>query len=460
MLREFLKQFSWRDIRNAAFGTILVAGGLGLVGVMLWAQQNNNPRLAGAAAIASLVLVVLILIFVVPPLARSASREVSQIDLPVEITTGGLIFLGIVAIVAFAAWNTGNNLLFLVLSFLLSTLVISFVAGGSNLKKLEAKVRFPEAIFAAEPTVFSVGLKNRKFILPTFSVALALRGSMTDDPFGGRKFVIRPPEVLARFLRLPLIKRVVGYFIHVPRRAEAEQQTEQLFPERGRFIIKDFELSTRFPFGFWQRRRRLRVRETEIFIFPQLTNVREVMSNLSRQTGLFPSARRGGGQDLLGLRDYQPDDDVRQVDWKATARAGNLIVREYSAEDERRVTVVFETHFSDEKPTEELAARFERGVSLTATLLEYFIGEQANVRLVIDKESGEFGDDKAHFYESLRRLTTVEPKFFPVNVEYSEGSAEFNNGAVRALPDSFVITVSANKNESEADVRENLRLNY
>jgi uncharacterized protein (DUF58 family) len=409
-VKAMFEKLSWRDIRNAAFGLIVVFGGLGLAGVTLWAHQTGNPRLAGAAAVASLVFVVLILLFVVPPLARSASKEVSQIDLPIEITTGGLIFLGIVAIVAFAAWNTGNNLLFLVLSFLLATLVVSFVMGGTNLKKLEAKVRFPEAIFAAEPTAFSVGLKNRKFLFPTFSVALALRGSMTDDPFGGREFVVKPPEALARFLRLPWLRRTVGYFIHVPRRAEADQQTEQLFPARGRFIIKDFELSTKFPFGFWQRRRRLKVKETDIFIFPQLTNLNEFAPALAKQNGQHASTRRGAGQDLLGLRDYQPADDRRFVDWKATARTGNLTVREYAAENERRVTVAFDSHLPIEKKDAEAEARFERGVSLAATLIDYYIGEGANVRLAVDGQGGNFANDKVHFYESLRRLSLVEPK--------------------------------------------------
>ncbi|MEP6923570.1 MAG: DUF58 domain-containing protein [Pyrinomonadaceae bacterium] len=418
-MQEAFKNFSWRDVRNAVFGLIVVFGGIGLAGVTVWAQYTSNPRLAGVAAAASLVFVVLILLFVVPPLARSASKEVSQIDLPIELTSGGLIFLGIVAIVAFAAWNTGNNLLFLVLSFLLATLVVSFVLGGANLKKLEAKVRFPEAIFAATPVVFAVTLNNRKFVLPAFSVTLALRGAMTDDAFGGRKFsIIQPPVVLARFLRLPWLRRTVGYFIHVPRRSEAEQQTEQLFAKRGRFIIKDFELSTKFPFGFWQRRRRLGVRETEIFVFPQLANVRDILPAVSRQAGRFTSLRRGAGQDLLGLREYQPSDDLRHVDWKATARTGNMTVREYSTDDERRVTIAFDSSFHHEKQSPEMITRFEHGVSLTAALLTRLASEKTDVRLIIDNPNIDFGADKAHLYESLRRLATIEPQFEEKNSEY------------------------------------------
>ncbi|MBC7796514.1 MAG: DUF58 domain-containing protein [Pyrinomonadaceae bacterium] len=338
------QSISFRDIRNAVFGLITVIGGLALAIVTLWAHQTGNPQLAGGAAVASLVFVVLILLFVIPPLARNASKEVSQFDLPLELTTGGLIFLGIVVIVGFAAWNTGNNLLFLVLAFLLAALFVSLVLGSSNLKKLEAKMRFPEAIHVDEPTSFFVALNNRKWLFPSFSVLLTLRGALSEDPFGGRRFkLIKPPKSFAKFLRLPYIKRHVGYFLHVSRRAEAEQQTEQIFTQRGRFIIKDFELTTRFPFGFWLQRKRLNVKETEVFVFPKLSDVREFLPTNTRQIGQFASNRRGSGQDLLTLRDYQTADDVRRVDWKATARTGNVIVRDYTAEDERKITIVFDT---------------------------------------------------------------------------------------------------------------------
>lgn len=417
-------------MRNALFGLTVVVGGLGLAVVTLYAHQVGNPRLAGAAAVASLVFVVLILLFVVPPLARNARREVAQIDLPIELTVGGFVFLGITAIVGFAAWNTGNNLLFLVLSFLLAAIAVSFFINGSNLKKLEAKVRFPEAIFAGEPTVFFVALKNHKFISGSFSITLALRGALSDDPFGGRKFqFVRPPASFARFFRLPLVRRIVGYFIYVGRKKEVEQQTEQLFPARGRFIIKDFELSTKFPFGFWQQRRRLKVRETEIFVFPQINPLPDGVPAFAGQAGLFAANRRGAGQDLLGLREYQTSDDVRRIDWKATARVGNMIVREFAQDDEPRVTVFFDKQMpappkSDKKLQAELNERFESGVSQAAAVIWHFVNQKSNVRLIVDGAAGKFGADKAHLYESLRRLSTLEPEF----VENIDDKAAFEFG--------------------------------
>jgi len=118
--------FGTRDLRNAAVGTVVVFGGLLLAGVTIFAHSVGDARIAGIAAIASLIFVLLILIFVVPPLARNASREASQMNLPFEFTAGGAMMLGLAAIVGFSAWNTGNNLLFLILSFIFAAVVVAF----------------------------------------------------------------------------------------------------------------------------------------------------------------------------------------------------------------------------------------------------------------------------------------------------------------------------------------------
>src|SRR6478672_2472373 len=138
--------FSFRDIRNGIFGTIVVVGGIGLAIMTLWASQTD-PRLAGILAGVSLVFVLLILIFIVPPLARNAGREASQMNLPFEVTGGGAIMIGLLVIVGFSAWNTGNNLLFLVLSVFTAAMIVGFIPGNISLEKLDVKMRFPETIF-------------------------------------------------------------------------------------------------------------------------------------------------------------------------------------------------------------------------------------------------------------------------------------------------------------------------
>ncbi|MBX7170044.1 MAG: DUF58 domain-containing protein [Pyrinomonadaceae bacterium] len=464
-LRALSQLFSFRDIRNSLMGLIVVLGGLVLAGVTLWAHQTNNFRLAGIAATASLGFVLLILIFVVPPLARSASAEASQLDLPFEFTTGGAVYLGLLVIVGFAAWNTGNNLLFIVLAFLTSAFIVGFFIGNFCLKKLEVKMRFPEAIFAEEPTPLIVSLFNKKRLFPTYSITTEVRGKEREKSLMLNEIKkILPAPIAEKIVRPPLLKHTLDYFYYLPHFETIENKTEHIFKYRGRFIIKDFELSTRFPFGFFRHRRRLSAQEAEIIVFPKIEPIESEILHLPFEIGKRVLPKKGAGQDLLTLREYQPQDDLRHVDWKATARSQKVIVRDFAAEDERRVTVIFDTRIqqTSEEKNKTLRARieeeqkgekltkisqkFDKGVSVTASILAYFTDEQAEIRLIIDDEIGEFGFGKTHLHDCLKRLALIEPKICEDNEEKFPDKTLEEVFLVRQNSYTFFITTQNDKN--------------
>src|SRR5580765_5329266 len=312
-IRAITELFSIRDLRNAGLGSIVVFGGLGLSALTFYAHQTGNIRLAGISAAASLVFVLIILIFIVPPLVRNAGREASQMNLPFEFTTGGAIMLVLISIVGFSAWNTGNNLLFLVLSFLIAALVVGFFAGNICLKKLDVTMRFPDTIFADESTPIIVGVNNRKKIFPAFSIVVDVRGKERERSIAADDLNAILPRWIAAWLgRAPLLTRTLNHFVYVPARQKDEATTEHIFPNRGRLLIKDFELSTKFPFGFFRHRRRLPAREAELIVFPRIIDVDPEIENMPLDLGRQMSSKRGMGQDLLSLRDYQPQDDLRR----------------------------------------------------------------------------------------------------------------------------------------------------
>src|SRR6185503_17108222 len=378
------KQSSWLRV---ILGTLLVLAGLAAALVTVLARRQNDAALAGAAAIFSLLIAVLLTIFIVPPLARSARLEVANLDFPLEPTSGGGVFLIIIIVVGFAAWNTGNNLLFLMFSLLCSTMFIGWVAARSSLRDLTVSARFPDHIFAAEAAPVIVTLRNTKHVLPSFSILVEARG---------------PDHDAEQSRRRRYAKRLLAYFSYVPHKAAAEQKVDQLFPRRGHVLIDGFELSTRFPFGFFRRRRRLRARNVDIIVYPKPEVISDKLHLLPMYAGRIPSLRRGAGHDLFSMRDYQPQDNLRHIDWKATARSRRLTVREFTSEDERRITIVLDTRLPGE-----LSERFERGVVQAASLIKHFIDERAEVRLVLGSDVGPFGSGTEHLYRCLRRLALV-----------------------------------------------------
>ncbi|NOT48700.1 MAG: DUF58 domain-containing protein [Acidobacteria bacterium] len=424
--RDLGQLFSLRDIRNAALGLVVVLGGIGLSGLTAYAHLNGNTRLAGISAGASLVFVLLILIFVVPPLARNASKEASQMNLPFEFTAGGAVMLGLLMIVGFSAWNSGNNLLFLVLSFLAAAMIVGFFAGNLCLKKLDVKMRFPETIFAGQETPILVSIHNRKRLFPSYSIVAEVRGRQRErSAYFDDLNQILPKWLAERLSRAPIVRRTLSYFVHIPRNSSIENKNNHIFPSRGRFVIKDFELSTKFPFGFFRHRRRLAAKETELIVFPKVENVSPAVMSIPLDAGRLAADKRGSGQDLLSMRDYQPNDDLRRIDWKATARARHLMVREFAAEDEQKVTVYFDTRMPAEtvKPMTlrqridaensgkeaDRSPRFEAAVSQAAAITAHFCNTDAEVRLITPGETGGFGTGSRHLIECLRRLAVIEP---------------------------------------------------
>jgi uncharacterized protein (DUF58 family) len=427
----------WHSWWRALLGTLVVAGGAATAAVTWWARQTSDWETARWGALVSLGFVALITIFVVPPLLRSARLEVARFDPAFQVTAGGVILIGIFLIVAFAAYNTGNNLLFLIFSVLASTLFVAWAAGRASLRDLVVSARFPDHIFAGEAAPVVVSLHNTKRALPSFSILVAARcrEETTVEPPTSR---LRRRRARARFFKRPL-----AYFLHVPWRTRGQQRVEQTFDRRGRVVVTGFELSTRFPFGLFRLRRRLHApREVEMVVYPKPEPLGDELHLLPMNAGRSPSSRRGAGHDLHSLRDYQAQDDVRHIDWKATARARRLMVREFTTEDQWRVHIVFDTrlhadeqHTDDERAqprtpapqpnavvasgaaapnaatadaavpvTQTPAARFERGVTLAASLVAHFIEERAEVQLTVGDETGAYGTGREHLYASLRRL--------------------------------------------------------
>jgi len=425
----------FRSVRNAVLGTLLALGGVGAAVVTIRARAVQDIELIRIGAISSLVFVVLMSVFVVPPLVRSARREVAQLDLPFQVTPGGFIFVGIFFIVTFAAWNTGNNLLFLIFAVLLSTFFVGWSAARNTLRDMVVSARFPDHIFAGEPAPVLVTLQNRKRLLPSFSILVETRGLMTRT--GAKENRKSVPEVA--------VKGTLAYFMYVPHRAQAQQRVEQTFPRRGRVRITGFELSTRFPFNFFRLRHRLRARNVELIIYPKPEPASDDLHLLPMNAGRLASARRGaGGHDLHSLRDYQPQDDMRHIDWKASARVERLIVREFTAEDERRVHIAFDTRVPPRTSEKEFAARFERGVTLAASLVAHFIDERAEVRLTLGDEQSRYGTGSEQLYESLRRLALVAPSLKPA--DHGTGEAAFWQQlapAAHVLDNNYVILLTA-----------------
>jgi uncharacterized protein (DUF58 family) len=108
---------------------------------------------------------------------------------------------------------------------------------------------------------------------------------------------------------------------------------------RGRFEIRTLTLRIEGPLGLVARQGDID-RPAVLRVHPRYRSRLEAEQRINRsrlETGLRSSVGRGGGTEFDALREYSVDDEIRRVDWAATARANRAIVRTYRAEQNQTV---------------------------------------------------------------------------------------------------------------------------
>jgi uncharacterized protein (DUF58 family) len=384
----------WKQFNEAAawkyFGFAMLALSFALVMALFSAAVASEGRtiLAAVTGLGALGIAIGVGIKVVPILARRSSLRWIAYQIDYKLTRDGIIYIAAVFVLVLAAVNTGNNLLFMILACALAAILISGVLSKTVLTGVELKFDMPEHIFAGQPVLAEMELRNDKHAWPSFSLRVAGEGNDSSALVLGRAV----------------------YFPYIPRQSAARQKVELRFAKRGVYKQDAFGIRTRFPFGFFEKTRRIDSK-SEIIVYPAVGPTEQFYEVLPLLSGEMSSYFRGRGVELHSLRNYEPTDSARAVDWKVTARAGHLMVREYAREDERRLMLVLDPHVGPvgDDPESKVGTQFERAVSLAACIAWHFNEIGSMLQFRTDRFATEFGSAEEVIYEALRELAVIQP---------------------------------------------------
>jgi uncharacterized protein (DUF58 family) len=111
---------------------------------------------------------------------------------------------------------------------------------------------------------------------------------------------------------------------------------------RGRYYLGPTEVVMRDRLGLHYYKRTLKA-ETEVLVMPTWKDVRRLESlGKQRQLGLMFGSHRtkivGMGTDFTGFREYMPGDSFRHIDWKTSAKRGEMVIKQY--EQEKNVQII------------------------------------------------------------------------------------------------------------------------
>jgi uncharacterized protein (DUF58 family) len=265
------------------------------------------------------------------------TKEKWQFDGVVRLTRIGTSFVIFTVVIGFAAINTGNNALYIGLSLMLGCLLLSGIASKDGLKKLNIEFDGVDEAWAMRPAHGRLRIRNRSRIWNV-------------------RDVIITSEELAAPLSLPLIKRREEIIVHAM----------FSFRRRGLTQLTRVDLYTRFPFGFFLKKRRPRL-TGDVVVFPRLLGDEVSRDRFRPNRGDLQSANRiGGGTDIHSFRDYVRGDSLRRVHWKKSASLGRWIIKQTEVETGRSVHIVVDPY----RPPEVSEESFEKMISEAATFLD------------------------------------------------------------------------------------------
>jgi uncharacterized protein (DUF58 family) len=414
LVREQLKQVdraAWRRFFFAIF-TLALSFFLALYSTAM--RLAGHVELAAWLAAISLLLAVIVAIKVVPFLAKRTALERWMLKIEFEFTRQGVVYILIIVVIAVAALNTGNNLLFIILASMLAGILVSGILSQIVLSHLELEFVLPDHIFAGRPMISALTLHNLKWAYPSFSITVS-----ACEPGRRKKRKLQESSTPAR----PILDSPV-YVPYIPHRSSVTQHVELIFPKRGCYSQEGFRVSTQFPFGFLRKAHEIHTRH-EILALPDVQPTEEFYEILPLISGEVESYYRGRGHDLYSIRDYMEGESARHVDWKATAKAQQLKIREFTREDERRVTLVFDpaVHDLDEKTV----TKFEKAINFCACLAWHFYEIHSQMQFLSYGFETPMAPSEEIVYAVLEKLALIEP-----TVQVSESSSQLLSHAIVA----------------------------
>jgi uncharacterized protein (DUF58 family) len=304
-------------------------------------------------------------------------RDTLQGGVQQQVTLFGMLFSLAIVLIGVAAFLSGNNLIFLLLAAMLATMLVSGFMSRLSLSGLRIKFLLPEHISARHKVQGRIQVQNEKTWMPSFSIQLT------------------------RLADKGTSKAAVVYFPSVPGGKTLDAPLDIYFPKRGTQRDNRFLFSSRFPFGFTERRIEVPVAQ-EIIIYPCL-DVQPAFEELLRQLqGDIETQHRGQGSDFYRIRPYEHGESAKSVDWKATAHTGKLQVREFTRNDDKEVEM-----FLDLNPGKN-EDWFEQAVECSAFLVWRLTGTGVAIRFRTQQFQYSTSID-GDAYGILKYLATVEP---------------------------------------------------
>lgn len=288
------------------------------------------------------------------------------------------LFIILLVIIALAGFNSGNNLLYLIVGVMLGLVFTSIIAARINISRLSVTRKLPKHAFAGAAFKTIIEVANNKKLRRSYGLILDYGTSQHKSHF----------------------------ILLIENNGKNVFEADVTISRRGLHKFAPVVIRSGFPLGLFSMKKRI-TDENEIIVFPRVRNVERLMDGSSYVHEEFPRYLRGPGSGFYGAREYRHGEEAAYISWKLSAKLDKLVIHETEYEEKRRVCIVLDNVLKDDS-AESLEA-FERAVSNAASLVLYLCQNGYSVKLVTHDRMLGYGEGLDHMYRMLTVLALIQP---------------------------------------------------
>lgn len=326
---------------------------------------------------------------------------------------------------ALIAWNRGLALLYGMVAALLAFILLSAILPWIYLRRLHLAFEQPISVHAGQTQAIHLHIntqKNKKIYGIQFTPAMASVATFYDSAQPTQCLTYAAGQALITFNITPT--------------------------QRGCFHLQHVKLTCAYPFGLITIHKNILATPCLQTVYPKLLNIKHLPPSwLHGAVSLGEQMHRNPqGYDLfVGLRQYRTGDNYRHIDWRATARSGDITLREFEQLEQPCVSLVINADDTFNIGHGQINA-LEHSLSLAASIAKHCLmqGITVNATGAIDCHINSV-DHLDDFYTLLTQLPAQTQNHYSEYLAHTLSSHNhsgivisfINQGSLEATPPTY-----------------------
>lgn len=230
--------------------------------------------------------------------------------------------------------------------------------------------------------------------------------------------------------------------------------------KRGKYLASDADIATH-TLLYRERYSKAIGTEAEIYVYPKMTDVSEIVTVCERMLGTLQCAKRLYEDPFAfrTIRNYTTDDPMKTINWKASAKTGSLMVNTFDSVQSQKAMIFLDVEDTGILKYEDLV---EESIALAATMMRRLLRQNIEVGFVFNGKGS-----KVFFPANNRGNRTVLERLL-AEYDKEDGAEDFRQLVRTLFSDAFVkkplpedtllVFVTKNLNEPLAEcIRECVR---